>query len=202
MRRYTLIIFTNLILTATLMGNTVMKGKTEMATFGGGCFWCVEAIFERVSGVQLVQSGYSGGHVANPNYKQITTGMTGHAEVVQISFNPEQISYIELLEIYFKTHDPTTLNKQGADVGTQYRSIVLYHHDEQRKQAEKVIEDLGSAGIWNNPIVTQVEPFEEFYKAEDYHQEYFENNPNQGYCRVVIQPKVDKFEKVFREKLK
>ena len=112
-----------------------MKGKTEMATFGGGCFWCVEAIFERVSGVQLVQSGYSGGHVANPNYKQIITGMTGHAEVVQISFNPEQISYIELLEIYFKTHDPTTLNKQGADVGTQYRSIVLYHHDEQRNQA-------------------------------------------------------------------
>ena len=179
-----------------------MKGKTEMATFGGGCFWCVEAIFERVSGVQLVQSGYSGGHVANPNYKQIITGMTGHAEVVQISFNPEQISYIELLEIYFKTHDPTTLNKQGADVGTQYRSIVLYHHDEQRNQAEKVIEELGSAGIWNNPIVTQVEPFEEFYIAEDYHQEYFENNPNLGYCRVVIQPKVDKFEKVFREKLK
>jgi len=202
MRRYTLIIFANLIFTVALMGNTVMKGKIEMATFGGGCFWCVEAIFERVSGVQLVQSGYSGGHVANPNYKQITTGMTGHAEVVQISFNPEQVSYVELLEIYFKTHDPTTLNKQGADVGTQYRSIVLYHHDEQRKQAEKVIEELGSAGIWNNPIVTQVEPFEEFYKAEDYHQEYFENNPNQGYCRVVIQPKVDKFEKVFREKLK
>lgn len=202
MRRYALIIFTNLIFTVALMGNNVMKGKTEMATFGGGCFWCVEAIFERVSGVQLVQSGYAGGHVANPNYKQITTGMTGHAEVVQISFNPEQISYIELLEIYFKTHDPTTLNKQGADVGTQYRSIVLYHHDEQRKQAEKVIEELGSAGIWNNPIVTQVEPFEEFYIAEDYHQEYFENNPNLGYCRVVIQPKVDKFEKVFREKLK
>ena len=179
-----------------------MKEKTELATFGGGCFWCVEAIFERVSGVQLVQSGYSGGHMANPNYEQVTTGMTGHAEVVQISFNPLQISYIELLEIYFKTHDPTTLNKQGADVGTQYRSIVLYHHDEQRKQAEKVIEELGSAGIWNHPIVTQVEPFEEFYKAEDYHQEYFENNPNQGYCRVVIQPKVDKFEKVFREKLK
>ena len=202
MRRNTLFIFANLIFTVALMGNTVMKEKTELATFGGGCFWCVEAIFERVSGVQLVQSGYSGGHMANPNYEQVTTGMTGHAEVVQISFNPQQISYIELLEIYFKTHDPTTLNKQGADVGTQYRSIVLYHHDEQRKQAKKVIEELGNAGIWNNPIVTQVEPFEEFYKAEDYHQEYFENNPNQGYCRVVIQPKVDKFEKVFREKLK
>ena len=202
MRRITLFIFANLIFTVALMGNTVMKEKTELATFGGGCFWCVEAIFERVSGVQLVQSGYSGGHMANPNYEQVTTGMTGHAEVVQISFNPQQISYIELLEIYFKTHDPTTLNKQGADVGTQYRSIVLYHHDEQRKQAEKVIEELGNAGIWNHPIVTQVEPFEEFYKAEDYHQEYFENNPNQGYCRVVIQPKVDKFEKVFREKLK
>jgi peptide-methionine (S)-S-oxide reductase len=202
MRRNTLFIFANLIFTVALMGNTDMKEKTELATFGGGCFWCVEAIFERVSGVQLVQSGYSGGHMANPNYEQVTTGMTGHAEVVQISFNPQQISYIELLEIYFKTHDPTTLNKQGADVGTLYRSIVLYHHDEQRKQAEKVIEELDSAGIWNNPIVTQVEPFEEFYKAEDYHQEYFENNPNQGYCRVVIQPKVDKFEKVFREKLK
>ena len=202
MRRITLFIFANLIFTVALMGNTVMKEKTELATFGGGCFWCVEAIFERVSGVQLVQSGYSGGHMANPNYEQVTTGMTGHAEVVQISFNPLQISYIELLEIYFKTHDPTTLNKQGADVGTQYRSIVLYHHDEQRKQAEKVIEELGNAGIWNHPIVTQVEPFEEFYKAEDYHQEYFENNPNQGYCRVVIQPKIDKLEKVFREKLK
>ncbi len=179
-----------------------MKEKTEVATFGGGCFWCVEAIFERVSGVQLAQSGYSGGDVAHPNYKQVTTGMTGHAEVVQISFNPDQVSYLELLEIFFKTHDPTTLNRQGADVGTQYRSIVLYHNEDQRKDAEKVIAELSGAGIWDDPIVTQIEPFKEFYEAEDYHQEYFENNPNQGYCRVVIQPKVEKFEKVFREKLK
>ena len=202
MKRITLFIFANLIFTVALMGNTVMKEKTELATFGGGCFWCVEAIFERVSGVQLVQSGYSGGHMANPNYEQVTTGMTGHAEVVQISFNPQQISYIELLEIYFKTHDPTTLNKQGADVGTQYRSIVLYHHDEQRKQAEKVIEELGNAGIWNHPIVTQVEPFEEFYKAEDYHQDYFENNPNQPYCTFIVKPKVEKFSAKYQDKLK
>ena len=179
-----------------------LEEKNKLATFGGGCFWCVEAIFERVAGVQFVQSGYSGGEVANPTYKQVTTGLTGHAEVVQISFNPDQVSYLELLEIFFKTHDPTTLNRQGADVGTQYRSIVLYHNDEQRKQAEKVIAELSDAGIWSNPIVTLVEPFKDFYQAEDYHQEYFENNPNVGYCRVVIQPKVEKFEKVFRSKLK
>ncbi len=202
MRSFKIIIFTNLIFTISTMGSINMKEKTELATFGGGCFWCVEAIFERVSGVQLVVSGYAGGHVANPSYQQVTKGLTGHAEVIQISFDPEQVSYQELLEIFFKTHDPTTLNKQGADVGTQYRSIVLYHHEEQRKQAESVISKLDEAGIWENLIVTQVEPFKDFYKAEGYHQEYFENNPNQGYCRMVIQPKVDKFENVFREKLK
>ena len=179
-----------------------MKDKLEIATFGGGCFWCVEAIFERVNGVQQVESGYSGGHVINPDYKMVTSGTTGHAEVVQITFDPEVVSYLELLEIFFKTHDPTTLNRQGADAGTQYRSIVLYHNEQQNKLAREIIQDLDSEGIWNNPIVTTVEPFEEFYSAEAYHQEYYENNPNQGYCRVVINPKVEKFEKLFKEKLK
>jgi peptide-methionine (S)-S-oxide reductase len=179
-----------------------MKEKTELATFGGGCFWCVEAIYERVAGVHDAISGYAGGHVANPTYKQVSTGLTGHAEVVQIKYDPEQISFTELLEIFFKTHDPTTLNRQGADVGNQYRSIVFYHNEEQREKTERVIEELEDAGIWDDPIVTEVEPFDNFYKAEDYHQEYFENNPGQGYCRMVIQPKVEKFEKVFREKLK
>lgn len=179
-----------------------MNDKRDLATFGGGCFWCVEAIFERVKGVHEVVSGYSGGHSPNPDYKQISTGLTGHAEVVQIHFDPEQVSYTELLEIFFKTHDPTTLNRQGNDVGTQYRSIILYHNDKQREEAEKTIAVLGNAEIWNDPIVTRVEAFEVFYEAEGYHQEYFENNPNAGYCRIVINPKVEKFEKTFREKLK
>jgi peptide-methionine (S)-S-oxide reductase len=179
-----------------------MDGKTELATFGGGCFWCVEAIFERVSGVQKVTSGYSGGIVVDPSYKQVVTGTTGHAEVVQITFNPGQITYRELLEIFFRTHDPTTLNRQGADVGTQYRSIVLYHNRDQQLEVEKVIEELSETRIWDQPVVTQVAPFEVFYAAEDYHQEYFENNPNQGYCRMVVQPKVEKFEKIFSNKLK
>lgn len=202
MRRYTFTIFAILIFTVVSTGSTNMKEKTELATFGGGCFWCVEAIFERVTGVHMVVSGYSGGHEANPSYKQVTSGTTGHAEVIQISFDPGEVNFTQLLDIFFKTHDPTTLNRQGADVGTQYRSIVLYHNDEQRQEAEKVIKELDAAGIWKDPIVTRVEPFDNFYKAEGYHQEYFENNPNQGYCRVVIQPKVDKFEKVFRDKLK
>ena len=179
-----------------------MKDTYERATLGGGCFWCTEAIFERVKGVVKAESGYSGGTTANPDYKQVTSGLTGHAEVLQITYDPEQVSYAELLEIFFKTHDPTTLNRQGADVGTQYRSIVLYHSEEQRIMADKVITALGEEEIWADPIVTTVEPFEIFYSAEAYHQEYYENNPNQGYCRVVINPKVEKFEKLFREKLK
>lgn len=179
-----------------------MKAKEEVATFGGGCFWCVEAIYERVAGVHAVISGYAGGHVDNPDYKQVSTGLTGHAEVVQIKYDPDIVSFYELLEIFFKTHDPTTLNRQGADVGTQYRSIILYHSETQKQQAEEIIADLDEAGVYDRPIVTQVVPFEKFYEAEDYHQEYFENNPNQGYCRVVIQPKVEKFEKVFKERLK
>jgi peptide-methionine (S)-S-oxide reductase len=202
MRKYTFVILSSLLLSLQLQGNDLMKDKIEIATFGGGCFWCVEAIFERVNGVHQVESGYSGGHVINPDYKMVTSGTTGHAEVIQITFDPEVVSYLELLEIFFKTHDPTTLNRQGADVGTQYRSIVLYHNDQQNKLAREIIQDLDSEGIWNNPIVTTVEPFEEFYSAEAYHQEYYENNPNQGYCRLVINPKVEKFEKVFKEKLK
>ncbi len=202
MRRYTFIIMVKLLLATTLFGNNDMKDKYEIATFGGGCFWCVEAIFERVSGVQHVESGYSGGDVSNPDYKMVTSGTTGHAEVVQITFDPEEVSYIELLEIFFKTHDPTTLNRQGADVGTQYRSIVLYHSEDQKNIAQRTIRELDSEGIWSNPIVTTVESFDQFYSAEAYHQEYYENNPNQGYCRMVINPKLEKFEKVFKEKLK
>ncbi len=202
MRKYSLIIFANLLFTVTLFGNRGMKDNYELATLGGGCFWCTEAIFERVKGVVKAESGYSGGTTANPDYKQVTSGLTGHAEVLQITYDPEQVSYVELLEIFFKTHDPTTLNRQGADVGTQYRSIVLYHSEKQRVMADKVIIALGEEEIWADPIVTTVEPFEIFYSAEAYHQEYYENNPNQGYCRVVINPKVDKFEKLFREKLK
>ena len=179
-----------------------MKNKVEIATFGGGCFWCVEAIFERVEGVHKVESGYSGGNVANPDYKMVTSGKSGHAEVVQISFDPETVSFVDLLEIFFKTHDPTTLNRQGADVGTQYRSIVLFHNEQQKEIALKVIEQLGSEDLWKDPIVTTVEAFDAFYSAEAYHQEYFENNPNQGYCRLVINPKVEKFERIFTEKLK
>lgn len=202
MKRYTLLTFISLSLAMNLYGNKNMRDTYELATFGGGCFWCVEAIFERVSGVLKAESGYSGGTAANPDYKMVTSGTTGHAEVVQITFDPEVISYLELLEIFFKTHDPTTLNRQGADVGTQYRSIVLYHNEQQRKLAEQIIEELDTEGIWKDPIVTEVVPFEHFYSAEAYHQEYYENNPNVGYCRVVITPKVEKFEKIFRERLK
>jgi len=179
------------------------QGKVEeTATLGGGCFWCVEAIFERLKGVSSVVSGYSGGHVRNPSYKEVTRGNTGHAEVVQVRFDPEQISYAELLKVFFSTHDPTTLNRQGADVGTQYRSVVLYHNQEQANTTRQVIDELEKAGIWKDPIVTEISAYEEFYSAEAYHQEYYENNPNQGYCRVVIQPKVEKFEKVFSDLLK
>ncbi|MEA3462456.1 MAG: peptide-methionine (S)-S-oxide reductase MsrA [Bacteroidota bacterium] len=202
MKRFTILILASQLVSLSLFGSIDMKEKLETATFGGGCFWCVEAIFERVKGVHKAVSGYSGGDVSNPDYKMVTTGSSGHAEVVQITFDPEVVSFLELLEIFFKTHDPTTLNRQGADVGTQYRSIVLYHNEEQRKLTHQVIQQLDSEGIWNDPIVTAVEAFEQFYSAEAYHQEYFENNPNKGYCRVIITPKLEKFEKVFKEKLK
>jgi peptide-methionine (S)-S-oxide reductase len=174
----------------------------EIATFGSGCFWCTEAVFQQLKGVSSVVSGYSGGHVENPIYEQVTTGRTGHAEVCQIQFNPEEISFEELLEVFFNTHDPTTLNRQGNDVGTQYRSVIFYHDDKQKEIAERVKAKLDSSGTWKNPIVTEIVQFEKFYPAEDYHQNYFRNNPNQGYCRVVIAPKLDKFEKVFKLKIK
>jgi peptide-methionine (S)-S-oxide reductase len=174
----------------------------EVATLGGGCFWCTEAVFSDLKGVVKVESGYSGGTVANPSYEQVCTGRTGHAEVAQITFDPEVISYKEILDIFFTVHDPTTLNRQGADVGTQYRSIIFYHNNEQRAVAEQVIKEITAAGMWESPIVTQVEPLKAFYKAEDYHQQYFENNPRQSYCQIVIAPKVRKFREHYKDRLK
>ena len=174
----------------------------EVATLGGGCFWCMEAVFGEVRGVESVESGYSGGTVPNPTYQQVCSGTTGHAEVVQITYDPKVISFKELLEIFFTLHDPTTPNRQGADVGTQYRSIILYHNSEQKTQAEEIIKEVESAQIWNRPIVTQVKPLEAFYRAENYHQEYFKKNPNQSYCQFVISPKVAKLRQHYFTKLK
>jgi peptide-methionine (S)-S-oxide reductase len=173
----------------------------EVATLGGGCFWCTEAVFRELKGVTKVESGYSGGTVANPSYEQVCSGRTGHAEVVQVTFDPGIISYKEILGIFFTVHDPTTLNRQGADVGEQYRSVIFYHNQEQKTTAEQVIKEVTDAGIWNGPIVTQVEPLPVFYKAEDYHQHYFENNPKQPYCQVVIEPKARKFREHYSQRL-
>jgi len=174
----------------------------EVATLGGGCFWCTEAVFNIVKGVEKVESGYCGGSMANPTYEQVSTGTTGHAEAVQLIFNPSVISFREILEIFFATHDPTTMNRQGPDVGTQYRSVIFYHDAEQKATAEKVIEELGKAEIWESPIVTQVEPFRVFYKAEDYHKDYYKRHPNQPYCQQVITPKLAKLQQRFLGKLK
>lgn len=176
--------------------------ELETATLGSGCFWCTEAFFLRVKGIESVVSGYSGGKVKNPTYREVTTGLTGHAEVVQIKFDPTVITYAEVLEIFWNTHDPTTLNKQGADEGTQYRSAVFYHTEEQKKTAEAYKMQLDKSGVYKNPIVTEITPFKEFYVAEDYHQNYYALNPNQGYCQYVIRPKVEKFNKQFAAKLK
>jgi len=176
--------------------------RTEIATLAGGCFWCLEAVFDDLEGVEGVVSGYSGGSVPNPTYKHVCTGDTGHAEVVQVTFNPDVISYRDLLRVFFTIHDPTTLNRQGADVGTQYRSAIFTHNETQEKVAEEVIAELNDAGLWDDPIVTEVVPIEAFYAAEEYHQEYFRRNPNQGYCRMVIAPKVAKFRKQYLERLK
>ncbi|MHA1951165.1 MAG: peptide-methionine (S)-S-oxide reductase MsrA [Candidatus Thorarchaeota archaeon] len=173
----------------------------ELTTLGNGCFWCTEAVYQQLKGVNAVVSGYSGGHVDNPSYEQVTTGKTGHAEVCQLQFDPEQISFEDMLEVFFSTHDPTTLNRQGNDVGTQYRSAIFYHSEEQREIAEMVKNKLDESGTWKNPIVTEIVPYEKFFKAEDYHQNYYKTNPNQGYCRMVIAPKLKKFEKVFKLKL-
>ncbi|GAB4576281.1 MAG: peptide-methionine (S)-S-oxide reductase MsrA [Anaerolineae bacterium] len=174
----------------------------EIATLGGGCFWCLEAVYDQLKGVTDVVSGYAGGHVENPTYKAVCTGTTGHAEVVQITFDPAVITYRDLLDVFFTIHDPTTLNRQGADVGPQYRSVIFTHSPEQRTIAEQTIRELEQAQLWPNPIVTEITPLDRFYPAEDYHQEYFARNPYQGYCRVVIAPKVAKFRQKFMERLK
>ena len=168
---------------------------TEIATLAGGCFWCLEAVFQPLEGVIKVESGYAGGTLASPSYQQVCTGRTGHAEVVQVSFDPAKLSYHELLEIFFAFHDPTTMNRQGADVGTQYRSAIFYHGASQKETAEKVIRELTAQRTFGAPIVTQVVPFTQFYKAEGYHQDYYRNNSNESYCRAVIRPKLEKFDK-------
>jgi len=179
-----------------------MTTAIQTATLAGGCFWCLEAVFDQLKGVVSVESGYTGGHVPNPGYELVCGGGTGHAEAVQVTFDPRGISYKELLGIFFTIHDPTTLNRQGNDVGTQYRSAIFYHDEEQRQTAKQVIQEVTAAGIWDSPIVTELVPYKEFFMAEDYHQEYFANNPGQGYCRIVIAPKVANFRKRFQGLLK
>jgi peptide-methionine (S)-S-oxide reductase len=174
----------------------------ETAVLGGGCFWCLEAVFDRLAGVKSVASGYMGGSVDNPSYRQVCSGTTGHVEVVRITFEPKQLSYRELLEVFFTIHDPTTLNRQGNDIGTQYRSVIFYTSEDQRRTAEQVISELNAARVWPNPIVTTVEPAQKFFVAEDYHQQYYANNSSQPYCQFVVAPKLEKFQKKFAPKMK
>jgi len=174
----------------------------ETITLGGGCYWCVEAVYENLDGVKSVVSGFSGGKVADPTYEEVCTGTTGHAEVVQITYDKTVTDINEIFKVFFTVHDPTTLNRQGADVGTQYRSVIFYKNKEQKKAAQNIIAELNKAKVYNSAIVTKVEPFTKFYKAEDYHQNYYANNKNKPYCKMVIQPKIEKFEKVFKDKLK
>jgi len=177
-------------------------GNREIATLAAGCFWCIESVYDQLRGVEKVVSGYSGGRRPNPTYEQVCTGTTGHAEVVQVTFDPSIVSFKEMLEIFFTIHDPTTLNRQGADIGSQYRSAIFYHSEEQKAVAEAVIKEFDSKGLWDRPIVTEVTPLTEFFQAEGYHQRYFEQNPNQPYCRAVIEPKVSKFRKQYFDRLK
>jgi peptide-methionine (S)-S-oxide reductase len=179
-----------------------MANDREIATLGGGCFWCTEAVYQDLRGVEKVQSGYSGGHVANPTYEEVCGKRTGHAEVVQVTFDPSVVTFRELLEVFFTVHDPTTPDRQGADVGPQYRSAVFYHSPQQKAVAEEVIRDVNERQLWGAPVVTEVTEFTEFYPAESYHDDYFRRNPYQGYCQVVIAPKVSKFRKQYLEKLK
>lgn len=181
--------------------NTISP-TSEKATFGMGCFWCSEAVFQDLKGVQKVQSGYEGGQKENPTYKEVCTGTTGHAEVIEVTYNPQEISYEELLEVFWKLHDPTTLNRQGADVGTQYRSVIFYHNAKQKEIAEKYKAELNAKKVFPNPIVTEISPASKFYVAENYHQDYYKLNGSEPYCQYVIKPKMDKLEKVFKEKLK
>ena len=176
--------------------------KTEVGTFGTGCFWCTEAVFQELKGVAKVYSGYMGGHVANPSYEEVCTGTTGHAECLQIFYDPEVLTYDELLEVFWESHDPTQLNRQGNDIGTQYRSAIFYHTEEQREKAEHYKAQLDKEGAYPNPIVTEITPASTFYPAEDYHQDYYNNHGSQPYCYIVIRPKVEKFEKAFADKLK
>lgn len=182
--------------------NTINPGSTDTATFGGGCFWCIEAIFQQMNGVLSVASGYAGGRRENPTYEQVCSGATGHAEVVQVVYDPTLVSYKDLLEVFWSVHDPTTLNRQGADIGTQYRSVIFYHSDEQKALAENFKAKLDASKAFPDPIVTEISPIPVFYKAEKYHQNYFNENGNQPYCSVVIRPKIEKFKKVFGDKLK
>jgi len=181
---------------------TSLQNGKELATLGGGCFWCLEAVYLEMKGIEKVESGYCGGTVPNPTYYQVCEGDTGHAEVVQLTFDPRVVSFKDILKVFFTIHDPTTLNRQGADVGTQYRSAIFYHNQEQKVVAEETIKELTAEKIWDNPIVTEIAPLDVFYVAEDYHQEYFANNPYQPYCQYVVAPKVAKFRKYFLEKLK
>lgn len=185
--------------------NQSQNGKPaalDTATFGGGCFWCVEAVFQRIKGVYSIESGYSGGQVKNPTYEQVCTGTTGHAEVAQIAYDPKVVSYEDLLDVFWRTHDPTTLNRQGNDVGTQYRSVIFYHSAEQQRIAEKSKKEAGALGLWKDPIVTEISPLTIFYKAEDYHQNYYNTHSSQPYCTFVIGPKIQKLNQLFKDKLK
>lgn len=193
---------TNFYAQSMIIKKSKMSDKLEIATLANGCFWCTEAIFQRLNGVEKVTSGYSGGKVKNPSYREVTTGETGHAEVIQIQFNPSVITFQEILGVFFSTHDPTTLNKQGYDVGTQYRSAIFYHSEKQKEISENFIKELSEAKVFENKIVTEVTPFDAFYSAEEYHQNYYNNNKNQGYCVAVINPKLEKFIKKYKNKLK
>ena len=184
------------------MNKNENSSNLKLATLGGGCFWCMEAVFNQLKGIRKIDSGYSGGSIKDPTYEQVSTGRTGHAEVIQLLYDPDIISYNEILRIFFATHDPTTLNRQGADEGTQYRSVIFYHSEEQKKIAEQVINEFNSKNFFDSLIVTKVEPFGKFYPAENYHKNYFQRHPEQPYCRIVISPKVAKLRKKFSDKLK
>ena len=190
------------LLTLLTFTNLTMAQQLETATLAGGCFWCTEAVYKELKGVSDIKPGYSGGHVKNPSYREVCNGTTGHAEVIQLTFDPAVVSFSEILEVFFMTHDPTTLNRQGNDVGTQYRSAVFYHNEDQKQTAEKVIRLFEQEKVYDKPIVTEVTAFDKFYVAEDYHFNYFARNKNEPYCQYVVAPKVEKFKKIFKEKMK
>ncbi len=202
MKRFFILIVALSLAAFTLKNNNMNKQKLEYATFGGGCFWCTEAIFSELKGVENVESGYCGGETKNPTYRDVCTGITGHAEVIHITFNPNKVTFDELLDVFFATHNPTTLNRQGADVGTQYRSVIFYHNTAQKEKAIKFIKSLETEKVFTDKIVTQITAFKDYYVAENYHQDYYNNNKSQGYCNAVINPKLIKFRKKFKEKLK